>query len=277
MSMGANVSMDNETVIARHLHAEIIATVNSMAGLDCIWPRGLVHQGGPHFRLRGSIHPISIGVDECLAFARLIAAFRPANGYIIGNAFGVSSVFIARIMELYGGRSVITLDSKSEGDGEHCFEIASRLRERMNAKILVNRVGWSPQDIANTAEGAPYDLIFIDGDHSHPQVTRDFEGVLSITHPRSILCWHDYWVDGVPQSVAAAQATGYQCLKINTSCEMIFGTRAATDFDKLKSVFPDGVPPMPHHRSLRTWTTLAISFGAFLWSRARNGRPKLRT
>lgn len=260
---------------AGDLHRAIIAAVDEMIGLDRIWPRGLVHPGGPHYRLRGTIHPISIGGDECLAFARLIEALRPANCFIIGNAFGASSVFIAKMMERCGGRAVITLDSKSEGDGERCFAVAARLRECFAAKLLTNKVGWSPRDIPKTIEDPSYDLIFIDGDHSHPQVTRDFEGVRPIARDDSVLCWHDYWVDGVPQSVAAAESAGFRCFKVNTSCEMVFGTRSPEVFARLQHVFPHGEPPVPHARSLATWATLTRSFFAFLWSRGVNGKPNL--
>ena len=49
------------------------------------------------------------------------------------------------------------------------------------------------------------DLVFIDGDHSHPQVTRDLHGVMHLVRDDTILCWHDYWLAGVPESVAEAQ------------------------------------------------------------------------
>src|SRR5262245_56395794 len=112
----------------RALIQSIVISLDSITGLDRIWNRGVIHRGGPHYRLRGTIGPVSIGEDECLILGTLITHFTPARCFVIGNGFGLSSVFIARMMEANGGESVITLDSKKEGDGERCFETAERLR-----------------------------------------------------------------------------------------------------------------------------------------------------
>ena len=227
---------------------DIVSALDDIAGLDKLWHRGIVHSGGPHYRLRGTLGPVSLGEDECLTFGKLIKHFRPKNCFIIGNAFGMSSVFIAKMMEQCGGSSVITLDSMSEGKGQLCSKAAEALRERMNASILVNKVGWSPQDIAQAVDDESYDLIFIDGDHSHPQVTKDFVGIGSIARDDSILCWHDYWMKGVPESVDAAIQAGYLCHKLNTSCEMVFGTKDKAVFKQIKAVFTN---MLAFSRSLR--------------------------
>ena len=245
---------------------EIVSTLDDVAGLDRIWRRGLVHRGGPHYRLRGTLVPISLGEDECAALGRLIEEFRPGNCFAIGNAFGMSSVFIAKMMERHGGKSVVTLDSKTEGDGERCFHTAQKLRERMDARLLANKVGWSPQDVDCAADDGSYDLIFIDGDHSHPQATLDFEGVKHLARQNTILCWHDYWLTGVQRSIDAALQAGYQCVKINTSCEMTFGTKDQAVFRRLARLFPDGEAPRKRRRIL-LWGTLCRSFLGFVITR----------
>ncbi len=234
---------------------DIVSALEDVVGLDKMWHRGVVHVGGPHYRLRGTLGPVSLGEDECLTFGRLIEHFRPKNCFIIGNAFGMSSVYIAKIMEQCGGTSVITLDSMSEGHGNLCAKTAEAIKDRMDARILANKAGWSPQDIAKAADDESYDLIFIDGDHSHPQVTKDFEGVKPIARDDSILCWHDYWMKGVPESVDAAIQAGYLCHKINTSCEMVFGTKDETIFQQIKEVFPRGEKPVFRKRRL-AWMKL---------------------
>jgi predicted O-methyltransferase YrrM len=218
--------MANSSEGMQALVRQIVAGLQEIAGLDCIWKRGIVHRGGPHYRLKGTLGPVSLGEDECLVFGRLVVEFKPSNCFIIGNAFGMSSTFIAKIMEANGGNSVITLDSKSEGDGNRCFETAARLNSLMQCRILKNKSGWSPRDVDQAAESDSYDLIFIDGDHSHPQVSLDFHGVEHLAHEDSILCWHDYWMKGVPESVEEARKAGYRCAKVNSSCEIVFGTRS---------------------------------------------------
>jgi len=226
----------------------IVQELDNIAGLDVVWKHGVVHLGGPHYRLRGTLGPVSLGEDECVVFGRLIEEFKPTNCFIIGNAFGLSSVFIAKMMESCGGKSVVTLDSKSEGDGQRCFETAARLRERMNCRLLTNNAGWSPDDIDNVANDESYDLIFIDGDHSHPQVTRDFHGVKHLAREDSILCWHDYWLAGVPESVEAAQYEGYHTIKVNSSCEIVFGTRSDTVLHRVVSLYSNTERPRKRRR-----------------------------
>jgi predicted O-methyltransferase YrrM len=226
----------------------IVSNLDEMVGLDRVWSRGVVHAGGPHYRLKGTLGPISLGEDECLVFGRLIEEFKPRNCFIIGNAFGMSSTFIAKMMEQHGGKSVITLDSKSEGDGERCYRAASKIRDRMNCIILSNKWGWSPQDIASAVEDDAYDLVFIDGDHSHPQVTRDFEGVKGLVTDETIVCWHDYWMEGIPESVEVAQQAGFHCLKINSSCEIVFGTKSRHVSQRISELFNNTEVPQKRRR-----------------------------
>jgi predicted O-methyltransferase YrrM len=240
----------------------IVVTLESIAGLDRIWKRGVVHRGGPHYRLRGSIGPVSIGEDECLILGTLIARLKPAHCFVIGNGFGLSSAFIAKMMEANGGLSVTTLDSKVEGDGERCFEAAEQLRVRMDCRILRNEHGVSPQDIDKTAGGRTYDLIFIDGDHAHPQPTRDFRGVRPLLSQNGVLLWHDYWFAGVSHSVTEAQRSGYRCVKVNSSCEMVFGTRDDGVYRDIEALFDEAVTPSPRRHP---WARLMLS-RSFLWA-----------
>jgi predicted O-methyltransferase YrrM len=247
--MTANVvsALPAKTLIQR-LTREIVDNLEDIAGLDMVWKSGVVHSGGPHYRLAGTVGPISLGEDECLIFGELIEEFKPRNAFIIGNAFGMSSVLIAKVMEANLANSVITLDSKSEGNGELCYQTAMELSRRMNCRILKNKVGSSPIDLDKAMEDRYYDLIFIDGDHSHPQVTRDFEGIQPWAAESSILCWHDYWLKGVPESVIAAQDAGYDCIKVNSSCEIVFGSRDPDIIRRIKSLFINTEPPIKKSR-----------------------------
>lgn len=247
---------------AKALVLRVVAALESIAGLEKIWKRGVVHRGGPHYRLRRTAGPVSIGEDECLILGKLIARFRPASCFIIGNGFGFSSAFIAKMMEAHGGESVITLDSMAEGDGQRCFATAEQLRVRLDCRILRSKQGISPQDIDQAAERARYDLILIDGDHAHPQVIDDFRGVQHLVGNQSILCWHDYWLAGVFESVAEAQRVGYRCLKVNSSCELVFGTRDPAVFREIGLLFDDAGPPTRRSHP-RARLMLARSF---VWS-----------
>lgn len=227
---------------------EVCNALQEVAALDSLWPNGVVHRGGPHYRLNGTLGPVSFGEDECVSIGRFVNEFRPSNCFIIGNAFGMSSVYIAKAMEACGGSSVITLDNKSEGDGERCATVAEKLRERMQAHLLENRYGWSPNDILSTTEGKKFDFLLIDGLHAHPQVTDDYHGALNVLHDQSIICWHDYWLAGVPESVATAESEGFLCTKVNTSGELVFGTRDKSVFDRIQATFPEAEAPRKRTR-----------------------------
>ncbi|HVU00577.1 MAG TPA: class I SAM-dependent methyltransferase [Polyangiaceae bacterium] len=219
----------------------VIRTLDSIAETRFVWKDGLFHPGGPHRRLKGEQYPISIGEDECRAFGRLVRAMRPEDCFIIGNAFGLSSAYIAHVMKGHGGKSCITLDDQSEGNGQRCAKVAQELASKMGLDgFLFNKKGRSPENTLEAAAGKKYDLIFIDGLHRHPQVTYDFDGVQPIAKPTSVFVWHDGWIPGIPESVAAAKRQGVHCLWLPTSCEIIVGSRDAGVFEKLQAAFPEG-------------------------------------
>lgn len=224
----------------------VVDTLNSITETAIIWPEGLFHTGGPHRRLKHSLYPISIGEDECAVFGKLVETFEPKHCFIIGNAFGLSSAYIAAKMKEHGGQSVVSLDSQSEGDGARCAEIAQKLRNALELDLLQNKKGWSPQDIPTAADQGVYDLIFIDGLHRHPHVIKDFDGMAPYADDNSLVVWHDYWIRGVPESVEHATKQGFRCLWIPTSCEMVVGVKSAERFERLRGAFPEGREQFSH-------------------------------
>ena len=263
---------------AQSLARDVITAMNEITRMERIWRRGLNHPGGPHYRIKGMFSPISIGRDEMVIFGRVIEHFRPSNCFIIGNAFGTSSVFIAKMMERCSGRSVVTLDDKSEGNGELCFTTAADLRRRMKADILTNKAGTSPRDVESAAEDESYDLIFIDGEHTHPQVTKDYVAIKPLVHEKSIICWHDYWMPGIPESVVVAEIEGFRCLKLESSCEMVLGTRDPGVHSEIERIFPGAKKPdkirCGAHPPPLVFLSLSLCFLTFLWSKYVLRYPK---
>jgi hypothetical protein len=225
----------------------IVNALNEVADTSLVWPRGLIHPGGPHRALSGTFFPVSIGEDECAVFGRLIEQYCPEHAFIVGNAFGFSSCYIAEVMRQHGGRSVVTLDSEVEGRGEDCAVIARRMAERLQLDLLKNKKGWSPADTAGAVETDSHDLVFIDGNHGHPHVTQDFKGILPFTHARTIVVWHDFWLPGILPCLRFAEGQGFKWLWLPTSCEMVLGVRDEVMFAELQKLFPDGmVNQKPH-------------------------------
>lgn len=48
---------------------------------------------------------------------------------------------------------------------------------------------------------APYDVIFIDGDHSYAGVSRDFEACRTLLSAGGLLLFHDVWWNVIPPPV----------------------------------------------------------------------------
>lgn len=248
----------------------VVSALNEVAESSLVWPRGLLHPGGPHRVLAGSLFPVSIGEDECAVFGRLIERFRPEHTFIIGNAFGFSSCYIADVMRQHGGQRVVTLDNEIEGKGQACAAIARRLADRLELSLLRNRKGRSPADTAWAVESERNDLVFIDGDHRHPQVTRDFEAILPYTSEHTIFVWHDFWLPGIYPCLRVAAGYGFRWLWLPTSCEMVLGMRDAATFSALQEMFPDSVENQKAHSSLLAPAILTKAYAQQAWESVTN-------
>jgi predicted O-methyltransferase YrrM len=233
----------------------VVNALNEIAETSLVWPRGLINAGGPHRVLSGTLFPVSIGEDECAVFGRLIECFRPQHAFIIGNAFGFSSCYIADMMRQHGGKSVVTLDSEVEGRGKACAQIARQLAETLELGLLQNKKGQSPDDTASVIETDRHDLVFIDANHGHPHVTRDFDGILPFTHEQTIFVWHDFWLPGIVPCLRAAENQGFKWIWLPTSCEMVLGVREDAVFAELQKLFPEGVENQEPHS---VWLGVAI-------------------
>jgi predicted O-methyltransferase YrrM len=236
---------------------DVVSALDAVTETAIVWPRGLMHPGGPHRRLRGMVSPISIGEDECRVFERLVSAFRPEHTFVIGNAFGLSAALVAKVMEEHGGKSLVALDSREEGDGERCAGVADALKDRLGLKIATYTKGRSPEDVPKAVQQPVHQLIFIDGLHAHPQVTLDLDATLPYSDDRTVFVWHDFWIPGVPESVDVALQKGFRCLWLPTSCEMVVGARDAGTFQRLRELFPEGQEGRKGHP---VWVTLWVVF-----------------
>jgi predicted O-methyltransferase YrrM len=247
----------------------VIEAYDAEAPTVKVWPDGLMHKGGPHRRLEGMVSPISIGEDECLVFGRLIKALRPKRVFVIGNAFGLSAVYMARCMEEFGGESLVTLDSQAEGDGMKCADVARRVQNRLGLKVLTQKKGQSPEDVAGAVANPVHDLIFIDGLHAHPQVTLDLEACLPFASQQTVFVWHDFWIPGVPESVEVARQKGFRCAFVPTSCEMVVGARDPEVAARIFEILPESVEAPFQHGRFEAMGVAAKLVGDYTWRRLR--------
>jgi predicted O-methyltransferase YrrM len=256
----------------------VAAALDEIAATQIVWPRGLVHAGGPHRRLPGNIGPISIGEDECALLGTLVETFRPRSCFIVGNAFGLSSAYIASAMMQHGGEQVVTLDAETEGNGAACAAVARALAARLRLSILHSKKGFSPRDVPQAIERDSYDVIFLDGCHHHPAPEDDLRATMPFARPDTIVVFHDYWIPGVRKGVRLALDSGYRCWWVPTSCEMVLAVRDGAVFDRLAALFPEGdADPERRSRSwLRIYARILPLYAAAARERLAGRSPTLR-
>jgi hypothetical protein len=136
----------------------------------------------------------------------------------------------------------------------------------MELTLLKIKMGTSPFDTASAIESDRHDLVFIDGDHSHPQVTDDFEAILPFTGSKTIFVWHDFWLSGIVPCLRAAVRHGFRWLWLPTSCKMVVGVRDPGIFADLQKMFPDGVENQKSHPPLLAQTAVTRELIRRTWN-----------
>jgi predicted O-methyltransferase YrrM len=243
--------------------AAVTAVFDEYETVRLVYPRGLLHRGGPHRRLSGMVTPISIGEDECRVLGRVIDRFRPDSALVIGNGFGFSACYIACAMRAYAATRVVAVDDQRAGDGARCTIIAEAVKSRLGLDLLQNLKATSPGDIGRAVNGRVQDLVLIDGGHFHQQPTRDFEGVLPFLSNQTIVVWHDGWLPGVAIGVCAARRRGFRSLWLPTSAEVVLTARDGAMLEALSRDFPAAIADWQPRVGL-PWR---LAVGVAWWSR----------
>jgi hypothetical protein len=125
---------------------------------------------------------------DAFVFMAIERIIKPKNIFIIGNAFGLSTIFLA---ELFPDAEIDVIDAEIEGLET---KIGSDLTEEVNKKDFGNiklTKGFSPQDLPQAMRAKRYNLIFIDGLHTNEQILLDFYGILPYCDEKCILYLHD--------------------------------------------------------------------------------------
>lgn len=147
-----------------------------------------------HYHLDGMRTGGSIHKDDLFVLRRLLAGAPVETAFIVGAAFGFSSLFLASVLR---GATVLSLDNWSEGtDGARAGQICAALATMDDdvCRRLRFATGSSPQDTGTALAGPGIrhvDLAFIDGLHTNAQTIADLEGVWPALHARSLVLLHD--------------------------------------------------------------------------------------
>ena len=132
--------------------------------------------------------PAELLLPERLLLYSLVRGLRPQRCLEIGTHFGGSTTIICAALDDIGAGRLMCVDPNPLVPPAVWARVAHR------ATLLR---GFSPDALieAYTQAGGAFDFAFIDGDHTHPGVVRDVEGVIEVVAPGGHLLFHDshYW------------------------------------------------------------------------------------
>lgn len=127
-----------------------------------------------------------LSLHEIMILEQVCALLDPRRIYIIGNAWGWSTVALA----LMAPRARIVAADPGEEVGA---QLTERIATEENLDVTVLR-GPSPEvtsQALRTVGGDAFDLVLIDGEHQNAAMIADFEGVLAHLDPRALVICHD--------------------------------------------------------------------------------------
>lgn len=131
-----------------------------------------------------------VSIQEIYLLETLFEEYHPQRIFIIGNAFGWSTILFAL---LNPSATVVALDCGIEGPYAMMgIDLTKQIvaAERLSARVVF---GTSPQDVGRAVAelGGPVDFAFIDGLHTEHQQDLDYEAIRSYADPNCIYAFHD--------------------------------------------------------------------------------------
>jgi predicted O-methyltransferase YrrM len=123
------------------------------------------------------------GIETCEFIESLITMTDSRQILEIGTCTGFGTLHILRAIVGKKDAKVVSIDARPAYDkewfsnpqiAEHCEMIE----------------GWSPE-VLGTLKGRVFDVVFIDSDHSVEHTRKEFDALMPITRPGTILLTHD--------------------------------------------------------------------------------------
>jgi hypothetical protein len=131
-----------------------------------------------------------ISYPEIIFFEALCERARPKSIFVIGNAFGWSSIALGLINPT---ARIVAIDICWRPDEVRGLEVTNILAERARLDIRAHQAK-SPDDVAAICArefDSPVDLVFIDGGHTSAQQTLDFNACRAVADPNCVYVFHD--------------------------------------------------------------------------------------
>ncbi len=131
-----------------------------------------------------------IALSEITFLESLFTARSPKNIFVIGNAFGWSTLALGIMCP---NARVVAIDWCPRTDEERGLEVTNELAAVLGTDIVAVK-GKSPEDVQGIVGKyfqEPIDFVLIDGNHSPNQLRLDFEASKSVAAPNCIYVFHD--------------------------------------------------------------------------------------
>lgn len=129
----------------------------------------------------------------------------------IGSYLGASTCFMGMAIAEKKGILYCVDTWNNETMPEGIRDTYEEFEKNVSAFRNFIRIIRKPSDqlTVNDFEDFPFNMIFIDGDHSYEMVKRDFDFSSKLLAPNGIMVFHDFrWFPGVSRTLGEALATG---------------------------------------------------------------------
>ena len=131
-----------------------------------------------------------IALTEIAFLETLAQSYHPENIFVIGNAFGWSTLALALANPKAHTVAIDLCPRPGEWEG---IEVTNRLAARHNLDVTAIKAR-SPEQVSEVARGnfqGPVDFLFIDGWHNNEQIVLDFKACQEIAAPDAVYLFHD--------------------------------------------------------------------------------------
>ena len=146
-----------------------------------------ITKGTNSFSVGGGISPL-----EVILLVAVIRAMKPKRVFIIGNAFGWSTLALG-LADPH--TQVLAIDSIEEGsDAEQGFALTQEIIKEEGLKNITLVQARSPEDISHVVKthfDGPIDLALIDGLHTNQQQYLDFCALQPVMAKTQMIFLHD--------------------------------------------------------------------------------------
>jgi predicted O-methyltransferase YrrM len=175
--------------------------------------------------------PLGIAKTDVQIFKDFAGDHHPHKIFVIGNAFGWSVTLLSL---LFSGSIIDVIDAEIEHDGRGASDVARKVFSSLQNSNINLYIGLSPQQVPNASVNKPYDLIFIDGEHTKDQVLKDFHAVLDLMSDNCALFFHDVrllgstYQEGVEEVFDTLEVKNFDLYKLEKSSRNESGMWVAT-------------------------------------------------